>query len=86
MIAAVSETDTGKDERQALPRPTPLAGQPGSVAACGYKKSFPGLNHSSLTVASQSTIAPPRIDFTPPLCLKQNGGGGQGLRGELRDL
>lgn len=52
----------------------------------------PGLNHSSLTVASRSTIAPPWMDFTLPLYPEQNregrqGGGGVGVqRGPLTKL
>lgn len=92
MIAAVSETDTRRDEREPVrlitdPHLWPAAFQQAcSATASGYKKRFPGLNHSSLTVASRSTIAPPRMDFTPPLCFKQNREGRQGLRGELKDL
>lgn len=41
----------------------------------------PGFYHSSLTVASRSTIAPPRMDFTLPLYLKQNRDGRQGGQG-----
>lgn len=54
------------------------------------KRPDPGLNHSSLTVASRRTMAPSGMDFTLPLYSQQNRKGtqeGGGLQlGGLRDL
>lgn len=84
-------------ERSAAhPRSTPLAGcffsrgctalpQPRAIKRASLAQAGP--NHSSLTVASRSTIAPPRMYFTLPLYSEQNRGGEAGrigLRGRAK--